>query len=183
MIQVHGAHESRTRRSITLLGKSKSGWRNTFCARVSLLPRGNYIGKTPWKDMCKIFPEKASQNGTHKASEAGPEMNRSFQQHCCHWLLEKWQALFDQHGGIPPEHIWNMDEKGIQLGGGHKNSGKKFLYFQKSKECYQISSDNLELVTVLKCISAAGGEIPPFFVLTDGPVPDLRSQDDNSWGR
>ena len=89
----------------------------------------------------------------------------------------------DQRGGIPPEHIWNMDEKGIQLGGGRKNSGKKFLYFRKSKERYQISSDNLELVTVLECISAAGGEIPPSFVLTDGPVPDLGSLDDNSWGR
>jgi hypothetical protein len=98
-------------------------------------------------------------------------------------FFEKWQALLDEHGGIPPEHIWNMDEKGIQLGGGCKNLGNKFIYFRNSKERYQISSDNLELVTILECISAAGGEIPPSFVLTDGGVPDLRSLDVNSWGR
>ena len=37
--------------------------------------------------------------------------------------------------------IWNMDEQGIQMGGGRKNSGKGYFY-------HQISSDNLELVTV-----------------------------------
>ncbi len=95
----------------------------------------------------------------------------------------KWQALNDEHGGITPEQIWNMDEKGIQLGGGRKNSNKKYLYLRSSKERYHRASDNLELVTILECISAAGAEVPPSFVLTDGSTPNLTEIDPDLWGR
>ncbi len=67
-------------------------------------------------------------------------------------------------GGVPPEHIWNMDEKGIQMGGGRKKSSKKFYFFKDQKQRYRISSDNLELVTILECISAAGENCPTFIL-------------------
>ena len=66
-----------------------------------------------------------------------------------------------------------MDEKGIQLGGGRKNNGRTYMYFRDQRNQYKISSDNLELVTVIECISAAGASTPPAFVLSDGPTPNL----------
>ena len=71
-----------------------------------------------------------------------------------------------------------MDEKGLQLGGGRKRS-KKFFHLGglKRSSFYQIQSDNLELVTIIECISAAGLSVPPAFILADGPIPALPNLD------
>lgn len=36
-------------------------------------------------------------------------------------------------------------------------------------------SNNLELVTVMECISAAGAICPPLFILSDSPLSDTRT--------
>ena len=33
-----------------------------------------------------------------------------------------------------------------------------------------IHSDNLELVTIIECVSAAGDSVPPSFIFADGPI-------------
>ena len=76
-----------------------------------------------------------------------------------------------------------MDKKGIQMGGGQKNTGKKFLYLKGQKQKYQLKSNNLELVTIIECISAAGAVVHPSFCLQNGSVPDLCHLSDDSWGR
>ena len=78
----------------------------------------------------------------------------------------------EQYGGIPPEHHWNEDEKGAQMGGGWNGSGMKFIFAAEAKERYRQHSDNLELVTVLECANATGNIVTPYFVLKDGRVPD-----------
>jgi len=40
--------------------------------------------------------------------------------------------LYSTYPNLPPEHIWNMDEKGIQFGGGRKNA-KKYFYINSMK--------------------------------------------------
>jgi hypothetical protein len=80
-----------------------------------------------------------------------------------------WRKKCDE---ILPENNWNVDEKESQMGGGQKGDGRKFFFLCTAKECYQIKSDNLELVTIIKVISAAGFIAPPTFVLTEGPIPD-----------
>ena len=95
--------------------------------------------------------------------------------------LEALNACFP--GGIPPEHVWNMDEKGIQMGGGRKNTNKKFLYLKGQNQKYCLKSNNLELVTVIECVSAAGDIVPPSFCLRNGSVPDLQGLNDDQWGR
>ena len=70
-----------------------------------------------------------------------------------------------------------MDEKGIQLGGGQKD-GKKSYYFKRlRKQCYKLRSDNLELVTVIECVSVGGHKAPTSFILKDGPAPDIQGVD------
>ena len=84
------------------------------------------------------------------------------------------KAIYDVYPDLPPQHIWNMDKKGLQLGGGHKQSKKYFhLKTLKRSKFYQIRSDNLELVTIIKCISPASLSIPPTFILAQGPIPAL----------
>jgi hypothetical protein len=69
------------------------------------------------------------------------------------------------------------------MGSGRKNSGKKYLFLKDKKHRYLIRSDNLELVTIIECISAAGDVVPPSFCLQEGSLPDLRELDDAQWGR
>jgi hypothetical protein len=44
-----------------------------------------------------------------------------------------------------------------------------------------MKSDNLELVTIIESISAAGSSMPPAFVLSDGPVPDCCDLEGIGW--
>ncbi|TFK16388.1 hypothetical protein FA15DRAFT_563246, partial [Coprinopsis marcescibilis] len=93
---------------------------------------------------------------TAKPAKLDPKRVKNFNKTVVSEYFSMVQFLYDTWGSIPPEHWYNMDEKGIQLGGGRKNSSRKYLYFRKHRNRYRISSDNLELVTVIECISAAG---------------------------
>ena len=95
----------------------------------------------------------------------------------CASYFETIADIEEKYGGIIAAQIWNMDEKGIQLGGGRKDGRKKFLNLEEKRQNrYKLHSDNLELVTVLECVSAAGEvAVPTSFVrLDEGPYPDIR---------
>jgi hypothetical protein len=82
--------------------------------------------------------------------------------------------VYDAYPDIPPEHIWNMDEKGVQFGGGRKRSKKYYhLRDMKRSKFYRVRSDNLELMTVIECVSPSGLFVPPSFVLSSGPIPSF----------
>jgi hypothetical protein len=76
-----------------------------------------------------------------------------------------------------------MDEKGIQMGGGRKNNGKKYCFPKLLQTKYIMKSDNLELVTVLELVSAAGAVVSPLFCLQSGSALDLRDLGNDKWGR
>ncbi|KAI0249649.1 hypothetical protein BJV78DRAFT_1324755 [Lactifluus subvellereus] len=62
-----------------------------------------------------------------------------------------------------------MDKKEIQLGGGHKHSKNYYHpHTLKKSKFYRIRSGNLELVTVIECISAGGTSMPPSSILSHG---------------
>ncbi|EGO26772.1 hypothetical protein SERLADRAFT_337707, partial [Serpula lacrymans var. lacrymans S7.9] len=91
-----------------------------------------------------------------KPQKLDPKRAKNFNQTVVADYFAQRKQLNDMYGGIPPEHDWNMDEKGIQMGGGRKGDGTKYFYNRKQKGSYRISDNNLELVTVIECISAAG---------------------------
>jgi hypothetical protein len=68
-------------------------------------------------------------------------------------VLEKYE--------ITEENIYNMDEKGIQLG-----IGKKVLAMvdRDQKTVQHVEDGNRELVTVIECVCADGTAIPPSVV-------------------
>ncbi|KAG2078734.1 hypothetical protein BDR04DRAFT_1124419 [Suillus decipiens] len=82
-------------------------------------------------------------------------------------FFEMQKKLDDDYNNIPPEHHWNMDEKGNQMGGGRKNAGTKFIFSAEDSNRYWVHSDNLELITIIKCISAAEGLAPDIRDLKD----------------
>jgi hypothetical protein len=82
--------------------------------------------------------------------------------------------VYDAYPNIPPEHIWNMDEKGVQFRGGRKWS-KKYYHLRnlKKSKFYCVHSDNLELMTIIECVSPSRLFIPPLFVLSSRPIPSF----------
>jgi len=126
------------------------------------------------------FTKRNPQVVTAKSAKLDPKRANNFNEAVVTDFYDKLQYINDIFGDIPPEHIYNMDEKGIQMGGGRKNNGR---YFRDQKNRYKIGSDNLELVTVVECISANWKSIPPSFVLSEGPLPNLSKLTENSISR
>lgn len=71
---------------------------------------------------------------------------------------------------IPTEHIYNMDEKGLQIGGGRSTSRRKHIFGLLQKAQYKLKHDCLELMTIIECICADGFAMKPTFVHQPGDV-------------
>lgn len=141
-------------------------------------------GREPGVNWHQRYLQKFPSLQPSKGTKLDPKRAKNFNETVINDYFDKMESLHTRFpGGIPPQHIWNMDEKGIQMGGGRKNSGRKYLYLKHKKQKYHIRSDNLELVTVIECVSAAGEVVPPSFCLQEGTLPDLRDLDDDQWGR
>ncbi|KAG1813133.1 uncharacterized protein BJ212DRAFT_1482604 [Suillus subaureus] len=67
---------------------------------------------------------------------------------------------------IPWDNVYNMDEKGIQLGGGRKCDNMKYLFSWTAKAQVKAKSDQLKLVTVIECMCVDGTSLKPGFVFS-----------------
>ena len=136
-------------------------------------------GVVPGVNWPTRFLKRRNELVSARGNGLDPARGKNFNKPTIKDYFEKLtDVLENKYGKIPEDHIWNMDEKGIQLGGGRKD-GKKRYYFKRSrKQRYKLRSDNLELVTVIECVSAVGHKAPTSFILKDGPAPDIRGVDD-----
>ncbi|KAF9450871.1 hypothetical protein P691DRAFT_788267 [Macrolepiota fuliginosa MF-IS2] len=134
------------------------------------------VGKN-WVDK---FHDHHMDLSMSKAQKLNPKCANNFNKFTYDNFADKYAILHEKYGGIPPEHIWNMDEKGIQIGGGCKKGGKTHFFLRGQVDWYKIGSDNLELVTIIECVSTAGFSIPPAFILKDGPLPSLQKLPDDA---
>ena len=131
-------------------------------------------GREPGRQWHRRFLKKFPEIQPLKGTKLNPKRAKHFNEAIINDYFDQLKCLHACFpSGIPPQHIWNMDEKGIQMGGGQKNSGRKYLFLKHKKQKYHIQSDNLELVTVIECISAVGEVVPPSFCLQEGSLPDL----------
>ena len=69
-------------------------------------------------------------------------------------LLQK-TALSDK-----PQHVWNMDETGVQL----EHKPRRILAQKGTKYLHARTSGNRETITVIACVNAAGDKIPPHII-------------------
>lgn len=105
-----------------------------------------------------------------KASGLDPKRAKNFNRATVEEHLRSFKEMLEKFG-IPWENVYNMDEKGIQLGGGRKGSRRKFLYSRVQRERLRIKSDNLELVTVIEAVCCDGNaHIQPGFVAQAGDL-------------
>jgi hypothetical protein len=140
-------------------------------------------GKTVGQNWHRKFERRHPELCAAKPAKLDPKRAKNFNEMVIGDFYDQWEGLNEMHNGIPPEHMWNWDEKGVQMGGGRKKSSKKYYFLKDHKDRYRIQSDNLELVTILECVSAAGEVVPPSFCLQNGSRPDLRELSDDEWGR
>ena len=78
--------------------------------------------------------------------------------------------------GIKPSNLYNMDEKGCQRGGGRRIRNQKFIICNGKLVQYRVQSANLELTTIIECVSADGAHIKPGFIF-----PRKKSSLEEDW--
>lgn len=159
----------------TLSGESGEPWSKSDLRAMITKLTGKEVGKCY---IDRFLHRHCDRLKLTKPSKLDPKRAKNFNRSNVIEHLTKWQELNERYGGIPPQNIFNLDEKGIQMGGGRKNGSRKAIFGRADKDHYKSSSDNLELSTLLECISAAGVSIPPLFVLQEGPMPDVRDVSD-----
>lgn len=74
---------------------------------------------------------------------------------------------------IPPENIYNPDEKGVQLGKGNKT---QVLVDRDQKVVQATEHGNRELVTIIETVCADGTSLPPSVIFEGSRV-------NAEWGR
>ncbi|KAJ2984967.1 hypothetical protein NUW54_g10310 [Trametes sanguinea] len=99
-----------------------------------------------------------------------PERARAFNRHTVDDYFKKLKAVIDEYN-IPWSHVYNMDEKGIQRGGGRRLQRIKYFVPRGRRVNYKLRSNNLELITIIECISADGRALLPGFIFAGNQVP------------
>jgi hypothetical protein len=116
--------------------------------------------------ICGFMLEFKEELKGARGSGLDPKCAQAFNFNTVNKHFEMLRTVLEENN-IPWRNVYNMDEKGIQVGGGRKNSREKFFFAQSDKMMYQKRSDNLQLVTVIDCICADGtAEIRPAFVFS-----------------
>jgi hypothetical protein len=76
-------------------------------------------GREPGKLWHTRFLKKFPEIQPSKGSKLDPKRMKNFNETIINDYFDQLERLHARFpGGIPPQHIWNMDEKGIQMGGG-----------------------------------------------------------------
>lgn len=98
-----------------------------------------------------------------KPSGLDPKRAQAFNRTVVEDHFKQLEAIINEFN-IPWSQIYNMDEKGIQRGGGRRLQNIKYFVPRGQRTNYKLRSANLELVTIIECVSADGGNILPGFV-------------------
>ncbi|OSC99800.1 DDE-domain-containing protein, partial [Trametes coccinea BRFM310] len=97
-----------------------------------------------------------------KPSGLDPKRAQAFNEATVERHFELLRKVMEEHG-IPWEHVYNMDEKGIQRG--RRNVEQvKYILHRSERPVYKLRSANLELVTIIECVCANGGSLKPGFI-------------------
>jgi hypothetical protein len=124
-------------------------------------------GVVPGSNWISRFEKRHPEICASRPGNLDPKRAQNFNPTNVRHFYKLLKDIYDAFPSLPPEHVWNMDEKGVQFGGGRKRSKKYYhLRSMKRSKFYRIRSDNLELMTVIECVSPSGLSVPPSFVLS-----------------
>jgi hypothetical protein len=171
---------SQARESQQLLSKSEEaalamfcqirGWRGDPLGLVELREAvsaisGKPVGKTWHLAFGKRHPEVNFRWGKRKDSKRTNGLNRTNVE-TFYQLLKK---ILDEND-IHPDNIYNMDEKGLQEGGG--TIRRRVLVAAEQKVPIIEMNEDRKMVTVVECISASGYALTPLLI-HEGVEKDL----------
>jgi hypothetical protein len=83
--------------------------------------------KYPSKHWIQRFLKQHPEVKLGRPSGLDPKHTQMFNYTVVKEHFERLDAVLKEHG-IPWENVYNMDEKGIQLGGGRKSNGQNFFF-------------------------------------------------------
>jgi len=106
------------------------------------------------KNWVRRFLSRHAEIIVAKPRGLDPKRAQNFNKATITEYFDMRKTMDEKYDGIPPEHNWNVDEKGCQMGGGRKGDNSKFIFSKNNRERYRIHSDNLELVTIIERFSA-----------------------------
>lgn len=130
-------------------------------------------GRKPGKHWVKRFLKRHSAElRFRKAAGLDPKRAQAFNVTNVHDHFLKLDTMFKKLN-IKWKNMYNMDEKGLQVGGGRKCTGVKYIFGRRDQAMYKIRSDNLELVTVIECVAADGGALKPTFIFKGNASMDM----------
>ncbi|KIK59516.1 hypothetical protein GYMLUDRAFT_169520, partial [Collybiopsis luxurians FD-317 M1] len=112
----------------------------------------------------KVKAIMAAKGLTARGSGLDPKRAQAFNYTTVNEYFEDLNQVLTKNS-IPWEHVYNMDEKGVQMGGGRKNSQRRYFFSRNDIKMYRQHSDDLQLVTIIDSVCADGtAPITPAFV-------------------
>lgn len=131
-------------------------------------------GTKPGSTWIRTFLKRHPDVVLGKPSGLDPKRAQAFNQSTVARHFDLLKAMVDKHN-IPVENIYNMDEKGVQRGGGRKTQARKYFVPRNKRPKYKLRSGNLELITIVECVCADGSWIYP------GIIFQGKSQYETAW--
>ncbi|KAJ7446085.1 hypothetical protein FB451DRAFT_1055306, partial [Mycena latifolia] len=137
-------------------------------------------GQMPGRDWLDCFLRRHPDWSIGRPSGLDPQRAKAFNPANVKAHFDLLKTEFANNGKpIPARNIYNMDEVGIQRGGGHKGTPEQFLFSSADKARYNLKSDELELTTIYECVCLNGSStVPPGFVFAGTLMSWFDVQDD-----
>lgn len=130
-------------------------------SRIQRIARDLASGKVG-RNWVYRFLERHPELKLGKPSGLDPKRAQAFNETIVRRHFEElMRALYP---GLKPSNLYNMDEKGCQRGGGRRIRNQKFIICNGKLAQYRVQSANLELVTIIECVSADGAHLKPGFI-------------------
>ncbi len=119
--------------------------------------------KPPNKKWIYRFLNRHPEIVLGKPSGLDPKRVQAFNRPVVDDYFNKLQNIIDTYD-IPWSHVYNMDEKGVQRGGGCRLQNIKYFVPRGRRPKYKLRSSNLELVTIVECVCADSTNIQLGFI-------------------
>ena len=92
------------------------------------------VGTYPGKNWVRRFISRHPDILVAKPRGLDPKRAQNFNKATIMEYFDMRAALNQKHDGIPPEHNWNVDEKGCQMGGGRNGDNSKFIFSKSNPQ-------------------------------------------------